>query len=170
MGQTETNSLNRGEPLPQFYGEDLLVILPRDPYCIFAFWELGQTAREALEEQVGAEQRPGLSLQLRVFKHAGNNEEIVESYFDLSPGWEDGSRYIPVPEADRLYHAELGWTPAQGSFQALLHSNSIRTPRDRISDLVDEEWQLPDWKAQKLFRRISLYHLGSAEFLRRAKK
>ena len=170
MGQTETNSLNRDEHLPQFYGEDLLVILPRDPYCIFAYWEFGCPAREALEEQAGGEQQPGPSLQLRVFKHDWGDGESVESYFDLSPGWEDDSRYIPVPEADRLYHVELGWTPAQGSFQSLLRSNSIRTPRDRISDLVDEEWQLPDWKAQKLFRRISLYHLSSAEFLRRAKK
>lgn len=170
MGHTEKSNFNRGQSLPQYYAEDRLVILPRDPYCIFAYWELSLPTREALKEEVGAGQWPGVSFLLRVFKYAWNDEATVESYIDLNISSEDDNWYISVQDADRLYHAELGWKLPQGSFQTLLRSNSVRTPRDSISDLIDEEWQLPDWKAQKLFRRISLYHFSSSEFFRRAKK
>jgi hypothetical protein len=33
-------SLNAGETLPPFYGEDTLVLLARDPYWLFSYWEL----------------------------------------------------------------------------------------------------------------------------------
>lgn len=170
MSQREKSSLDYGAPLPQLYGEDRLVILPRDPHCIFCYWELSPSTRETLKEQAGAERWPDLSLLLRVFKHSCSDLKKVEGYFDLHLGRQEQHRYIAVPDADRPYHLELGWTPPQGSFQVLLRSRSVRTPRDGISDLVDEDWQLPDWKARKLYRRISLYHLSSAEFLRPRKK
>jgi hypothetical protein len=168
VGHTEISSLNRGRSLPHFYDEDRLVILPRDPRCIFAYWELSTATRERVEKQAGGEHQP--FYVLRVYQHARNDAENTESYFELHPGREDASWYITVPEPDRLYSVELGWISPQGSFQVLLHSNKIRTPRDSISEIIDEEWQLPDWKAQKLFRRISLHHLSSAEFMRRVKK
>lgn len=146
------------------------MILPRDPYCIFAYWELSLPTRQALEREVGPEQWPGLSFALRVCRYAWNDRGTVENHFDLAIGPEDDNWYLAVPEADRFYHVELGWRLPRGDFRTLLRSNSIRTPRGSISDLIDEDWQLPDWKAQKLYRRISLYHLSSAEFLRRAKK
>lgn len=170
MSDKEKIDLNRGLSLPQYYAEDRLVLLPRDPYCIFAYWELSEPAREALAGQVGAERRPELSFILRVCKHSRNDENSVESYFDLRVSPDDNHWYIAVQEADRLYHTRLGWKLPPGPFQPLLSSNSVRTPRDCISDLIDEEWQLPDWRAQKLLRRISLHHLSSAEFVRRAKK
>ncbi|MFY9411835.1 MAG: DUF4912 domain-containing protein, partial [Dethiobacteria bacterium] len=55
MDHTEKSYLTRGEALPQYYAEDRLVILPRDPYNIFAYWELSLPTREALKEKVGAE-------------------------------------------------------------------------------------------------------------------
>ena len=170
MAHTEKSDLNRSESLPQYYAEDRLVILPRDPYSIFAYWELSLPTREALKKEVGAEQWPGVTFLLRVSKYAWSDEEAVESYYDLnvSPGHDNW--YISVQDADRLYHVELGSKLPQGSFQTILRSNSVRTPRDSLSDLIDEEWQLPDWKAQKLFRRITLYHLSSAEFFRRPKQ
>lgn len=170
MNHTDKNDLNRGQSLPQYYAEDRLVILPRDPYCIFAYWELAGPTREALQAQVGAEQWPLVSYLLRIFKYSRSDEKTVEGYFDLNVSRIDDNWYVPVQDADRLYHAELGWKLPQGTFQSLLRSNSVRTPRDSISELIDAEWQLPDWKAQKLFRRISLYHLSSTEFFRRAKK
>ncbi len=170
MADPQTIYLNRGESLPQCYGEDRLVILPRDPYNIFAYWEISLPAREALEKRVGVEQWPEVTFTLRVYKHAWAEEKTVENYFDLEVDRESNNWYIPVPDADRFYHVELGWKLPESSFQSILRSNLIRTPRDGLSDLIDENWQLPDWKARKLFRRISMHHLSSAEFLRRRKK
>ena len=170
MANPQTIILNRGETLPERYGEDRLVILPRDPHNIFAYWEISPQTREALERRAAEEGRPEINFCLRVYKYAWSEEEAVEGFFDIEVSGDNNNWYIEVPDADRYYHVELGWKTPQSSFRSLLRSNLIRTPRDSISDLIDENWQLPDWKAQKLFRRISLYHLSSAEFFRRRRK
>ncbi len=170
MADPQTTYLNRGESLPQFYGVDRLVILPRDPYNIFAYWEVSLPTRDNLEKTAGVERWPEVTFLLRVYKHAWADEMTVESFFDLEVERESNNWYIPVTDADRYYHAELGWKLPESSFHSILRSNQVRTPRDGLSDLIDENWQLPDWKARKLFRRISLYHLSSAEFFRRRKK
>ncbi|NMD42032.1 MAG: DUF4912 domain-containing protein [Firmicutes bacterium] len=170
MNHTEIDDPSRSCSLPQDYAEDRLVLLPRDPYCIFAYWELSPSTRETLAGRIGAERWPELCFILRVFKHDRSGKNNPAGHFDLKVSPSDNRWYIAVQEADRCYHAELGWVLPPEPFQTLLRSNSIRTPRDCISDLIDDEWQLPDWRAQKLFRRISLHHLSSAEFVRRAKK
>lgn len=169
MADLQTACLNRSESLPQFYGEDLLVILPRDPHNLFAYWEVALPTRSALEKTAGADKWPEAVFLLRVYKYARNSTETVEDFFDLKVGRENDSWYITVTEADRFYQAELGWKIPGGPFQPIIRSNLVRTPRDSLSDVIDENWQLPDWKARKLFRRISLYHLSSADFFRRRK-
>ena len=163
-------SLNRGETLPLYYGEDRLVILPRDPYCLFAYWEVSMPTREALKHKWGEERWRKSDLQLRVYKHDWSDEAAVESFFDVVLEAETDNWYLPVLDSDRVYHTELGWRVPEGSFEPVLCSNAVRTPRDGLSDIIDAEWQLPDWKARKLYRRISLYHLSSPELLRRRKQ
>lgn len=170
MADPQITYLNRGESLPQYYSEDRLVILPRDPYSIFAYWEISLPTRETFKKKAGGERWPEATFLLRVYKHAWTDQNIVESFVDLDVSQESGNWYIPVDSADRFYHVELGWKLPEGPFQPLLCSNTVRTPRDSLSDLIDENWQLPDWKARKLFRRISLYHLSSTEFFRRRNK
>jgi uncharacterized protein len=163
--------LNRGESIPDYYGEDRLVVLPRDPYCLFAYWEVSLPARERFREEVGEARWQGAEPALRVYKHDWFQPEAVESYYEVSLQDQTDNWYLPVVEADRLYHAEYGWMLLpEGTFKPLLRSNAVRTPRDGLSDMIDEEWQLPDWKARKLFRRISLYHLSSPEMFRRRKQ
>jgi len=57
VADPQTTYLNRGESLPQFYGVDRLVILPRDPYNIFAYWEVSLPTRDNLEKTAGVERR-----------------------------------------------------------------------------------------------------------------
>ncbi len=169
MADPQAAYLNRGESLPDYYGEDLLVVLPRDPYNIFAYWEVSLPTWHALEETAGAARWPEASFFLRVYKHVWADESAVESCFDLAVGRDSSSWHIPVTNADRFYQVEWGWKLPGGSFQSILRSNQIRTPRDGFSEVIDEDWQLPHWKERKLFRRISLHHLSSAEFFRHRK-
>ena len=61
---------------------------------------------------------------------------------------------------------ELGYVMPDGRYELILASNKVTTPRDRLSDILDEKWRLPDWQARKLYRRIALSHLSSQERLR----
>jgi hypothetical protein len=162
--------LNRGEAIPAYYGEDRLVILPRDPYCLFAYWEVSLPTRERLRQEAGDARWENAAPMLRVYKHDWFREETVESFSDVALRSEADNWYLPVTESDRVYHAELGWRMPEGAFRPVLRSNAVRTPRDGLSDIIDEAWQLPDWKARKLYRRISLYHLSSPEMFRRRKQ
>lgn len=170
MVSSHQEYLNRGEALPRYYGEDRLVILARDPYSIFAYWEISAPTRERLKQEWGEERWEKAAPQMRIHKHERRREGSVESFYDIALREEADNWYIPVLEADRAYHAELGWRFPEGEFKPLLRSNTVHTPRDGLSDVIDEEWRLPDWKARKLYRRISLYHLSSPELFRRRKQ
>ncbi|MEW5785259.1 MAG: DUF4912 domain-containing protein [Bacillota bacterium] len=170
MINLQPDDLNRGESLPHYYGVDRLVVLPRDPYCLYTYWEVSLPTRESLKNEWGEAAWQGARLQLRVHKHDWNREEIVESFFDVTLETETDNWYLPALDSDRVYHTELGWRLPDGDFKPVLRSNAVRTPRDGLSDIIDEEWQLPDWKARRLFRRISLYHLSSPELFRRRKQ
>lgn len=171
MINAQLQSLHSGESLPQHYGVDRLFILPRDPYCLFAYWEVSHPTVERLKNEWGEELWRQSSPQLRVYKHDWIREEQIESYYDVTLQEGSESWYLNVTDSDRLYHAELGWRlPPEGVFVTVLRSNAVRTARDGLSDIIDEEWQLPDWKARKLYRRISLYHLSSPEMFRRRKQ
>lgn len=163
-------NLDRGAVLPPIYGEDRLVLLARDPYSIFAYWELSLPTEDRLRKSRGDKPGEDSTFLLRVYKHHLVCQREVENFIDIPVNYEIGNWYISVSDAGRTYHAELGCLKPDGSFFSVLCSNYIQTPRDSISDLIDEEWQLPDWKARKLFRRISVYHLSSPELLWRKKQ
>ena len=162
--------LDRGAELPPFYSEDRLVLLARDPYSIFAYWELSLSTEDRLRKSWDEEPKREPTLLLRIYKCHLSRQKDVENFFDIPVNYEANSWYISVNNAGRTYHAELGYLKPDKSFFAILRSNYIQTPRDSISDLIDEEWQLPDWKARKLFRRISVCHLSSPELLWRKKQ
>lgn len=162
--------LNRLSILPSSYGQDRLVLLPRDPYFIFAYWELSRPTLNNFKAQWGEECLKSSQLMLRLLKYAWSEENKIESFSDIALDPGATSWYIKVQDPDRKYQAELGWRLPEGTFEPILKSNIIRTPRDSISNVIDENWQLPDWKARRLYRRISLYHLSSPEFFRHRKQ
>ncbi len=164
--QVNRKELNSGGSLPPFYEEDTLVLLPRDPSWLYAYWEISSATLQWVKEEWAGEEWDLAVRQLRVFRHRWNREGEVESFFDieLSPG--AGDWYLEAGQPDHFYHVELGWKKREGNFYCLLRSNTVRTPRDRVSDIVDENWTLPDWKFRRLFRRISLFNISSPELHR----
>ncbi len=170
MSNSQQEDRNWGEILPSYYGEDCLVALPRDPYYLFSYWEISIPTRQRLQREWGEKRWQSSTLQLRICKHSWEREKEVESFLDIPLSPEADSWYQQVSDSDRIYHAEIGWQLPEGDFQPVILSNPVKMARDGLSDIIDEEWQLPDWKARKLFRRISLYHLSSPELFRRRKQ
>ena len=158
----------RGKTLPGSYEEDRLALLSRDPYSLFAYWEISSSTRERIREDWGEEIWHGSSPVLRICKHNRSKKGDIDSLVDINLEPDAANWYISINGPDHYYHAELGWRRPEGTFFSLLTSNLVRTPRDSISNLIDENWQLPDWKSRKLFRRISVYHLSSPELVRRS--
>ncbi len=156
--------------IPRYYGEDQLVLLPRDPHWLFAYWEISLPTRQGVFREWDETTRVEALPHLRVFRHRWQKMWDIESYYDISLNEDTDDWYIQVSNADNFYHVELGWILPGGNFFSLLQSRPVRTPRDTISDIIDENWRLPDWKSRRLYRRISMYHLSSAELIHRKVK
>ncbi len=164
MHPSSREYLDGEENLPLHYGEDCLVLLPRDPYWLFAYWEISIPTRRNFES---AFQKTWESLQqaLRVYRYNAQKTG-KESHFDIQIDSSSDNWYIKAGVPDKQYQAELGcYLPGKG-FQAILSSNIVSTPRDGLSDLIDENWRLPDWQARRLYWRISRSNISSLEMIR----
>ena len=155
-------SLNAGETLPPFYGEDTLVLLTRDPYWLFSYWEL---TPDTLSRSSAAGEPFEQMLRIKKFDHQG--KEI--SFFDIGLDQDSSSWYVHAGEPDRTYQAELGLRMPDGSFKLALTSNKVHTPRDGVSSVIDPLWGYLNFWQQRLFYRTLKFNMNSAELIRREK-
>ena len=107
---------------PPGYGDNRIVAMVRDPFWLFVYWEVSRAE------------------WLRVY-----DTENWES-FDIEITGGASRWYIKVPACNRTYCVEVGYKMADGNFVALARSNWVTTPLDRMSDVIDEQWLLPDWE------------------------
>jgi uncharacterized protein len=163
MHPSSREFLDGGEDLPFYYGEDQLVLLPRDPYWLFAYWEISIPTRKRLESETQINWE-SFELSLRVHRFGMDNSG-KESQFDIQINSFSDNWYIKAGVPDRKYQIEYGFISPEKGFQSLLTSNIVSTPRDSLSDVIDENWQLPDWQARRLYWRISRINLSSMEIL-----
>jgi hypothetical protein len=125
-------------PLKQSYGDDRLVILPRDPWWVWIYWQLS----DATLGQARA--RGGRELVLRVFAlHEGGESQLSEHRVPSDArGW-----YVNVPKPDTDHRAELGMYTEQGEYLMLLSSNTIQTPPASPSEEVRDVFVSISWHA-----------------------
>ncbi len=137
--------------LPAHYGDDKIVLLVRDPWWIYAYWEVTEGRQARAREEI---RRQGLEpdkLALRVYDVTGASIEAPRSFFDIEVVFLASNWYIDVGIPDRDWVAELGLRTRDGRFFPLVRSNVVRTPRFGVSDVIDEEWMVPDEIYWKLF-------------------
>lgn len=130
--------------LPPYYSENKLVLLVRDPWWLFSYWEVTPWREAEVTADVA---RAGSSRQktvLRVYDITGASIESPNTLFDIEIHHLNSNWYIDVGQPDREWIAEIGYKTADGRFFMLVRSNSVRTPAFGISDVLDEEWMMPD--------------------------
>ena len=136
--------------LPVTYGENNLVLLVRDPWWFYAYWEV-TPKRE--REVLGLIKESGLFVEAKVLRVYDVTDKIwpdTPIFFDIETGFAN-NWYVDVGKPDRQWVSELGFRTRGGRFFALVRSNMIRTPRFGVSDILDEEWLLPDELYWKIF-------------------
>lgn len=148
MHTPDRNELNGGWTIPEAYGVNRLVLLPRDPYWLFAYWEV----------------TPGLDGHFRaICGDAWDRGRTVLRLTDLETGAIRDTElavftdnlYLNVDGADHTYRVELGRILPDGNFVAMVSSNTVRTPRDSVSSVIDPRWKLFAFWQQRHFRRLS---------------
>ena len=132
-----------GEPgdLPRAYGRDRVVLLPRDPWWIFAYWEITPATRDEALRAFGVE-ATGAQMILRVHDltaSADTAEGDVPS-IDVEVPSATGGRYVDVGRPGITSYAELGLRTPAGRFVPLVRSNTLHVPPSQASPDATVSW------------------------------
>lgn len=136
------------------YEEDRIVLLARDPNCIFAYWVIGEKTYKTLRKKLQSSY-----LALRVYDVSGASVENANSFFDIRVSERIGSWHIEVKKPDNEFLVEIGFLSPAGNFLPAARSNRILTPGAKVGQL-----RLEDWIARKLYKEA--YNLDLEEMRR----
>lgn len=148
MHAPDRNELNGGWTIPETYGVDRLVLLPRDPYWLYVYWEVTPALDGHFRALYGDAWDVGRTVLRLTDLETGAISDTELTFF--TDNW-----YLNVAGADRTYRAELGRILPGGQFAAMVSSNTVRTPRDSVSSVIDPRWKMFAFWQQRHFRRIS---------------
>jgi uncharacterized protein len=145
-----------GPDLPRDYGVTRLVILPRDPQWVHAYWEVAPHTWEEAEREFGGRVR---TLGRPVLRFQSLREADTR-VFDVGVNLDARHWYVSCPVRGGWWKAELGLLLPDGRFVLLAASNEIRLPSGQVSQEREERWGLmgPDW--QRLFELSGGGRLG----------
>ena len=144
-----SDSRPKGFDFPASYGQTCLTLMARDPWWIYAYWEITpKKEREVLEKMSSQGVRRGARRALRIYRQISFSEA---PFFDIEIGDFADNWYVEVGVPGELWVAEIGLRSQGGRFYPLVRSNAVRTPRYGISDEIDPEWRLPQDVWDRLF-------------------
>ncbi|GAB4133535.1 MAG: DUF4912 domain-containing protein [Cyanobacteria bacterium J069] len=128
--------------LPDGYGESRIVLMPRDPQWVYAYWDIPNSQKEEMRRQGGAR------LALRFYDVTDVNlgaqrPHSLQQYEcdELAREW-----YLPVPVSDRDYLIEIGYVCTDGRWLLLAQSAPVRVPPVYPSDWVDDQFITVAWE------------------------
>jgi hypothetical protein len=147
---------------PHGYGDNKIVILARDPWWIFSYWEI---RKDREDEAIRKINESGDSVEksvLRVYDvtDINFNGRNAHSYFDIELKGLASSWYINVGQPERAWIVEIGIATKKGYFHALARSNMVKTPRFGMSDKLDAEWMMPEEDYWKMFSLSGGFGVG----------
>ena len=151
------------QELPEAYGKDRLIFLIRDPAWGFVYWEIESNTRFK-------HNLDGTEKYLRIYDITDSNScENCSSFFDIKIDGSTNNWYINLQKANRSFIVDYGYFK-DNNFVTVLRSNTGKTPRDAVSDQIDQEWMLTDEQFRLIFLASgadSLFkHDGSQELMK----
>jgi hypothetical protein len=124
-----------GRELPRAYGLNRVVLLARDPWWLFAHWEISPVERIEALRTLGTEGEAAREV-LRV--HGPEGDGLPPRDIDLEPG--TGRLHFRVDHPGRTYRVDVGLRTTSGRFIALVSSNPVTTPPAAPSPDLGVRW------------------------------
>lgn len=115
------------ENVPSWDNEIKVVLLPKDPNWLFAYWEFPEEKKSLFIQEFGHELWERSVPVLKIVNVSRNTSFYIRLN-DFSNSW-----YINVPDGDSLYVAELGRKVSDRFFINLADSNYVSTPGENTS-------------------------------------
>lgn len=126
------------EELPA-YVETNVTLIPRDPHCMFAFWEITGERVEQMKSELGS-MADNCVYTLRVYDvtYKDFDGHNANEWFDLDR-LHMNSRYLDMKDGT-TYCAEIGVRLSSGEFYPFARSNFISTPPAGVSPRNELMW------------------------------
>ena len=129
-----------GNELPSAYGGTAVKVMVRDPYWLYAYWEINPQSLLCAQEKL---QFPWQSCRrvLRVYDVTGIDFDGANAngWFDLQVNGAD-NWYIQLEKAGRSYCVAVGLCAPGGQFHPLAFSKAVSTPPDVPCACCCEQW------------------------------
>jgi len=147
---------------PPGYGDNRIVILVRDPWWIFSYWEIRKDKEEEAVRKIESSGDNAVKSVLRVYDvtDVNFNGKNAHSYFDIDLRGLATNWYINVGKPDRAWIVDIGIVTKKGEFYVLARSNVVKTPRFGMSDQLDAEWMMPEEEYWKMFSLSGGFGVG----------
>ena len=147
---------------PPGYGDNRIVILVRDPWWIFSYWEIRKDKEEEAVHKIESSGDNPVKSVLRVYDvtDINFNGKNAHSYFDIDLRGLATNWYINVGKPDRAWIVDIGIVTKKGDFYVLARSNVVKTPRFGMSDQLDAEWMMPEEEYWKMFSLSGGFGVG----------
>jgi hypothetical protein len=142
------------QTIPHNYNDTRIVLLVRDPYWLYTYWSISRETQEFISNAMKPWDQ--IPLLIRVYDTTNQNSDGMNLnanyYFDITVDHSTTNWYIHVGSPNRTFCVELGFIQDNGLFYTITRSNFVTTPRDNISDVVDEEWMIIEEDFRRLYR------------------
>ncbi|MBE7446881.1 MAG: DUF4912 domain-containing protein [Planctomycetia bacterium] len=140
--------------LPDDYGDNRIVLMVRDTEWLFTYWEIQKEIMSNVLNTFGSLAHSA-KIVLRVYDVTdiifdGNN---AHKYFTIEISGRTRSWYIHAGEPNRLFCVDIGFLTPNGTFRILSRSNTARTPRAGVSEVIDETWM----SIAELYEKVNVY-------------
>lgn len=147
---------------PPGYGDNRIVLLARDPWWIFAYWEIRKDKEEDVVRKMESCGDTPAGSVLRVYDvtDISFNGSNAHSFFDIELKGLASSWYINVGLPDKSWVVDIGMVSKKGKFYLLARSNTIKTPRFGMSDQLDADWMMPEDEYWKMFSLSGGFGIG----------
>ncbi|MCX7710762.1 MAG: DUF4912 domain-containing protein [Clostridia bacterium] len=113
--------------LPYSYSDNRIVLVAKDPYWLYAYWEMSEERKNIFFEEFG-QRLWEKSIPVIKVTNVSNNSSFYIRINDFTNNW-----YIQVPDPESLYVAELGRQVTDQFFIHLFSSNYVSTPSSSVS-------------------------------------
>jgi hypothetical protein len=139
--------------IPLGYGEDRIVLMVKDPWWLYAYWEIQPATERAARSQLLPHEVAGLQSVLRAYDVTGVDFPAQPAHrsFDIGLSGLATNWYINTDAPDRSFIVEIGLLTRTGRFLLLARSNRVTAPRFGPSDVIDEAWMTTDEAYWNLF-------------------
>ena len=139
--------VDRPEGPAETYQGDYIVLMPRDPEWLHAYWEMPKERVAAAIAELGMSADEA-ELQLRLYNVTDRLDVIsgqpcIEEGVDIVVIKVDASAdhwYIKAGGAEQLYCVEYAVAAPDGRTVALALSNLAATPSDHVAEVSEETW------------------------------